>query len=93
MELVSLAKKYGDFYAPAYAVRLGRTDLMRDLLVAVSQVEVDMALGVASHFSFTVTDSYSHKLRTFQTGRGVRGRDRLNTALREIQRLPKASRG
>lgn len=71
MELVSLAKKYGDFYAPAYAVRLGRTDLMRDLLVAVSQVEVDMALGVASHFSFTVTDSYSHKLRTFQTGRGV----------------------
>lgn len=71
MELVSLSKKYSDFYAPSYAVRLGRTDLMRDLLVAVSQVEVDMVLRAASRFSFTVTDSYSHKLRTFQTGRGV----------------------
>ena len=71
MELSTLAKRYGEFYAPAYAVRLGRTDLMRDLLVAVSQVEVDMLLGSASRFSFTVTDCYSHKLRMFQTGRGV----------------------
>lgn len=44
---------------------------MRDLLVAVSQVEVDMVLGAASRFSFTVTNSYSHKLHAFQSGRGV----------------------
>ena len=34
MELVTLSKNYGDFYAPAYAVRIGRTDLMRELMVA-----------------------------------------------------------
>ena len=71
MELSALAKTYGDFYAPSYAVRLGGDDLTRDLLLAVSQVEVDMVLGAASRFSFTLTDCYSHKLRTFKTGRGA----------------------
>jgi len=70
MELATLARSYGDFYAPSYAVRLGRDDLVRDLLVAVSQVEVDLVLGAASRFSFTITDAYSHKLRAFKTGRG-----------------------
>lgn len=71
MELATLARGYQDFYAPAYAVRLGRDDLMRDLLVAVSQVEVDMELGKTTRFSFTVTDCYSHKLHAFKTGRGA----------------------
>jgi phage protein D len=71
MELVTLANSYGNFYAPAYAVRLGRDDLVRDLTIAVSQVEVDLVLGAASRFSFTVTDCYSHKLHAFKTGRGA----------------------
>jgi uncharacterized protein len=71
MELSALAKSYGDFYAPAYAVRLGQDDLTRDLLLAVTQVEVDMVLGTTSRFSLTLTDCYSHKLRTFKTGRGA----------------------
>jgi uncharacterized protein len=71
MELASFAKPYRDFYAPSYAVRVGRDDLMRDLLVPVSQVEVDLVLGAASRFSFTVTDSYSHKLHAFRSGRGT----------------------
>lgn len=70
MELTALAKIYGDFYAPCYAVRIGRSDLMRDQAVAVSQVEVDLVLGAASRFSFTVTDCYSHKLHSFRTGSG-----------------------
>jgi phage protein D len=70
VQLLSLAKSYRDFYAPTYAVRVTRADLMRDLTVAVSQVEVDMVLGAASRISFTVTDCYSHKLHCFQTGRG-----------------------
>jgi phage protein D len=70
MELAALSKTYGAFYAPTYTVRLGRQDLMRDLVVAVSQVEVDMKLGAASRFTFTVTDCYSHKLHAFQTGLG-----------------------
>lgn len=71
MELATLAKTYSDFYAPVYTVRVGGEDLMRDLFVAVSQVEVDLVLGAASRFSLTVTDCYNHKLRMFQTGRGV----------------------
>ncbi len=71
MELAAFARTYGDFYAPCFAVRVGRDDLMRDLLVAVSQVEVDLVLGAASRFSFTVTDCYSHKLHAFKSGRGT----------------------
>jgi phage protein D len=71
MELSARAKDYGDFYAPAYAVRLGQADVMRDLLLAVSQVEVDLVLGAASRFTFTLSDCYSHKLHAFKTGRGA----------------------
>jgi phage protein D len=71
MELAALARGYGDFFAPAYAVRVGRDDLMRDLLVPVSQVEVEMVLGAASRFTFTVTNAFSHKLRAFKSGRGA----------------------
>jgi len=69
-QLATLAKTYGDFYAPSYAVRLGRDDVMRDLLIPVSQVEVDLKLAAASVFSFTVTNCYDHALQIFRTGRG-----------------------
>ncbi|HUR83676.1 MAG TPA: hypothetical protein VM733_23175 [Thermoanaerobaculia bacterium] len=69
MELSALAKNYGDFYAPAYAVRLGGDDVTRDLLIAVNQVEVDLQLRAASRFSFTVTNAYSQKLQAFKSGR------------------------
>ena len=70
MELATYAERYRDFYAPAFAVRVGGSDLMRDLNVAVAQIEVDMVLGAASRFSFTVCDCYSEKLHAFRTGRG-----------------------
>lgn len=70
MELAALARKYGDFYAPAFSVQMGGDDLMRDLYVAISQVEVDMVLGAASRFSFTIADCYRHEHQIFQTGRG-----------------------
>jgi uncharacterized protein len=71
MELAALADKYYDFYAPSFAVRLGSSDLMRDLLLAVSQVEVDLMLGAASRFSFTLPDCYSHARHAFKTGSGA----------------------
>ncbi len=70
MELADLANTYGDFYAPSYVVLVRGVDLMRDQAVAVSQVEVDLVLGAASRFSFTVTDCYSHEYQSFQTGSG-----------------------
>ena len=56
MELATLSKTYADFYAPAYAVRVGGEDLLRDVVVSVSQVEADLQLGSASRFSFTGTN-------------------------------------
>src|SRR6185436_3648863 len=70
MELATLSKNYGNFYAPGYAVRIGGDDLMRDLVVSVSQCEVDLQLGAASRFTFTITNSYSEKLHSFRSGRG-----------------------
>ena len=48
MKLDELSIQYFDFYAPTFMVRLGGADLMRKHLAAVSQVEVDLKLGMAS---------------------------------------------
>lgn len=70
MELATLSGKYGEFFAPTFSLRIDGQDLMRDLLVAVSQVEADLVLGAASRFTFTVVDSYSFEERAFLGGRG-----------------------
>ncbi len=70
MELATLSKKYGEFYAPAFSLRVGADDLIRDALVAVSQVEADLVLGAAGRFSFTVVNAYNMDKRAFFTGRG-----------------------
>lgn len=70
MKLVELSSTYYDFYAPSFKVLLSGTDLMREHLVAVSQVEVDLKLGAASHFSLTLTGCYSHEAHKFLTGTG-----------------------
>jgi phage protein D len=77
MELATLSRQYGDFHAPAFALRIGGDDLVRDLLVAVSQVEADLVLGAAGRFSFTVVDAYSTEFHTFISGRGAKLLDLL----------------
>lgn len=71
MELTELARTYGEFYAPAFTISVGRQDLVRQSLVAVSQVEADLTLGAASRFSFTVVDAYSAKHQAFLAGDGA----------------------
>lgn len=68
MELVDLSEGYGNFYAPAFTVRLAGADVVRNLLVAVSQVEVELVMNAASHFSFTLSDCYNFESGEFQTG-------------------------
>lgn len=70
MDLVTLSDRYANFYAPTFSIRIGRDDLTRDLLLAVSQVEVDLDLGKTSRFSFTVTECYNQEKHVFETGRG-----------------------
>lgn len=71
MELVDLSRTYGNFYAPAFCVRVGGVDVVRDLLVAVSQVEVGLVMNSASNFTFTLSDCYSYKSHSFLSGRGA----------------------
>lgn len=68
-QLAELSKAYRDFYAPNYVVRVGNQDVLRELKAAVTQVEVDLVLGKASRFSFTITGCYSHEHRIFKTSR------------------------
>ncbi len=70
MELAALSNGYGNFYAPAFTVRLAGADILRDLLVAVSQIEVELVMNAASHFSFTLADCYNLESGQFETGRG-----------------------
>lgn len=77
MDLSALSNKYGNFYAPAFAVRLGRDDMTRDLLLAVSQVEIDLVLGAAARFSFIIVNCYDIKSHSFVTGRGRKVLDLL----------------
>lgn len=70
MELTERSRTYKDFYAPAFAISVGREDVMRRTLIAVTQVEADLTLGAASRFSFTVVNAYSMKRQLFLTGDG-----------------------
>jgi len=70
MELVDLSKNYGNFYAPAFTVRLAGADVVRDLLVAASQVEAELVMNAACHFSFTLSNCYNLESGQFETGRG-----------------------
>ena len=70
MRLVDFSKRYGNFYAPAFTLRLGGADVVRDLRVAVSQLEVELVMNAASHFSFTLSNCYDQAAAQFQTGHG-----------------------
>lgn len=70
MKLVDFSERYRHFHAPAFTVRLAGADVVRDLLVAVAQVEVELVMNAASHFSFTLTDCYDLEAGRFRTGAG-----------------------
>lgn len=70
MGLATFAKTYRDFYAPAFSLLVGGQDVVRNLLIPISQIEVDLMLGTASRFSFTVTDCYRPESGTFKSGAG-----------------------
>lgn len=70
MKLADLSNGYGNFYAPAFTVRLAGRDVVRTLHVAVSQVEVELVMNAASSFSFTLCDCYDQEHGQFQTDSG-----------------------
>jgi uncharacterized protein len=71
MDLTDLATEYGQFYTPAFRIVVSGSDLMRDELVAVSQVEADLVLGGTGNFSFTIVNSFHDDTHAFLTGAGA----------------------
>ena len=78
MELATLSSRYGNFYAPAFAVRVGRDDLMRDLLARgePGRGRPGARRGRAVHVS-PWSNSLQPEDRTFMTGRGRKVLDLL----------------
>jgi hypothetical protein len=70
MDIRALSERHGDFYVPAFAVRVAGKDLLRDHTVAVTQADVDLTLGGAGRFSFTVADAFDFDRREFLSGDG-----------------------
>jgi uncharacterized protein len=70
MDLTDYSNANGSFYAPSFLVKVGGQSLTHTLGLAVPQVEVDLALGAAGRFSFTVVNSYDIEQHAFVTTYG-----------------------
>lgn len=70
MDLADFSSKHGGFYAPAFMVKVGGQALTQALKIGVSQVEVDLSLGAAGRFSFTVPNTFDLQRRAFVSGLG-----------------------
>jgi hypothetical protein len=68
MKLEALDRADDDFFVPAFIVNVGGEDLVRDHLLAVTAVEVDLKLKSPGRFSVTIGDAYDWEQRDFVTG-------------------------
>src|SRR5215213_425076 len=65
MKLQQLNQTYGDFYVPAFVVKVGSDDVVRDLFLTVTGVEVDLKDKGASNFSFNIASAFDWEKRQF----------------------------
>jgi phage protein D len=70
MDLADFSNRSGAFYAPTFVVRVGGQSLVQALGIGVSQVEVDLTLGGAGRFSFTVSNTYDVTQHAFLSSYG-----------------------
>jgi phage protein D len=75
MSLAALEKTYEDFYVPSFVVKVGGEDLVRDLFLAVTKVEVDLKEKDPARFSFSVASAFDWEAREFV---GRRGQERID---------------
>jgi phage protein D len=71
MDLAALSNRDGGFYVPAFNVLVDGQSLMEKLGIGVSQVDIDLSLGAAGRFSFTVVDTYDTEKRMFLSAQGA----------------------
>jgi phage protein D len=65
MDLPAREKDYGAFYVPAFQVKVGGQDLVRELYLTVTGIEVDLPEKSPGRFSFSVANSFDWKAREF----------------------------
>lgn len=65
MELRAIEQTYRNFYAPAFQVSIGGEDLVRELYLSVTSVEVGLKQRSAASFSFTIANAFDWKAREF----------------------------
>lgn len=65
MRIAELEPDLGDFYVPAFVIKVSGEDVLRDLYMAVSQVSVDLKERAAGRFSFTIENAFDWKAGEF----------------------------
>ncbi|WP_461189952.1 phage late control D family protein [Arthrobacter sp. Z4-13] len=58
MTLAELEQANNGFYVPAFSVKIGTEDVLRDFFLAITSVSVDLKEKTAGRFSFTVASSF-----------------------------------
>lgn len=66
MDLLALAQKYHDFYAPAFKILVDGKDLVGKENMEITTVQVDNTLEGADQFSFTVNNAFDIRKRDFR---------------------------
>lgn len=65
LTIPQLEGKYGDFYVPAFKVLVDGQDLVAQLFLEITTVQVDNTLKGADRFSFTVNSAFNAQTRQF----------------------------
>ncbi|MDB5669985.1 MAG: hypothetical protein JWO25_944 [Alphaproteobacteria bacterium] len=68
MKLAALDNPYDDFYVPTFVVAVGGEDLLRDHMLAVTNVEVELRLKSPGRFSVSIGNAYDWEARDFVAG-------------------------
>jgi phage protein D len=73
--LDELARRHEDFYVPTFTLLVGEQDVVRELFLTVSSVQLDLKERTPGQFSFTVANAFDLERREFVAMRGVRSID------------------
>lgn len=68
MDVEALERKYSDYFAPTFVVKVGGRDVVRDMFLTVASVSVDLQEKAAGRFSMTITNAFDWKVREFVAG-------------------------
>lgn len=58
MDIKALEAAKGDFYVPAYSIKVDGKDLLKVFALAITSVELDLKLNAPGRFSFTVENAF-----------------------------------